>query len=144
MILAHRGQDVPAAVPLAKQCAQAGGYLVYPDKVDGLFYWPFADWIKAQFGIFATVWPDLPATTITKSILDGGLAIISVHSSIRSAQCHPPVRGGHLVLVTSADDEGITFHNPSGLPGQSQENASIGWPTLSRFYAGRGITIQPG
>ena len=73
MIAAYRGIDAPPAVPLARQCAEAGGYIVHPDHVDGLFYWPFADWIKTQFGISATVWTDFPADAIENGCGSSGV-----------------------------------------------------------------------
>lgn len=40
--------------------------------------------------------------------------IASVHPAIRRPESTPPHRGGHLVLITAADAQSVTFHNPSG------------------------------
>jgi hypothetical protein len=69
--------------------------------------------------------------------------MISVHPSIRTPRQTPPHRGGHLVLVTGYDTDGLLVHNPSGLPGRSQRQARVGFGALDRFYAGRGIIIRP-
>ncbi len=34
------------------------------------------------------------------------------------------------------------IHNPSGLPGASQEFAPVPWDALGRFFAGRGVTLE--
>jgi hypothetical protein len=37
----------------------------------------------------------------------------------------------------------MTLNNPSGLPGTSQRAARIALTNFARFYAGRGIVINP-
>jgi hypothetical protein len=143
MVLAHRGMAVPAAVPLAEECAAAGGYVRHPDRVDGLIYAPFVAWIAERFGIKATVRAELPVAEISERVHDGGLAMISVHPWIRWLDRTPPKAGGHLVLVTGAGPGHLLIHNPSGLPGHSQQHARIALDALNRFYAGRGVLIDP-
>lgn len=143
MILAHRGQAVPAAVPLAEECTRAGGYVRHADRVDGLIYAPFTEWIASDFGIRASVHSELPTGLISDLVTDGGLAIISVHPWIRWPERTPPARGGHLVLVTGTEPGRLLTHNPSGLPGRNQRHAPVDLPVMDRFYAGRGIIIHP-
>ena len=143
MVLAHRDQPVPRSVPLAEECTRAGGYVRHPDRVDGLIYRPFAEWVGDAFGIKATVHGDLPYDEIIEMVRGGGLAIISVHPWIRWPERVPPGRGGHLVLVTGAGSGHLLIHNPSGLYGQSQRHTRIGLDDLDRFYAGRGVLIHP-
>ena len=52
-------------------------------------------------------------------------------------------RGGHLVLITGAEDGRVWFHNPSGLPSTAVD-ASLPVATMERFYAGRGLTLGRG
>jgi hypothetical protein len=143
MVLAHRGDPVPPSVPLAEECTRAGGYVRHRDRVDGLIYAPFVNWITGRWGIKASVRGDLPHTDIAETVHAGGLAMISVHPWIRWPERTPPRRGGHLVLVTGAGPGHLLIHNPSGLPGQSQQDARIGQATLDRFYAGRGVVFHP-
>jgi hypothetical protein len=142
MILAHRGDPVPRSVPLAEECTRAGGYVRHPNRVDGLIYSPFANWIADRWGIKATVRAELPHTDIAETIHAGGLAIVSVHPWIRWPERTPPRRGGHLALITGAGPGHLLVHNPSGLPGQSQEHARVDLATFDRFYAGRGVLVH--
>ncbi len=143
MMLGHRREPVPRTVPLAERCTEVGGYIRHRTYVDGLIYAPFVRWIEGDFGIKATSHDDLHVGEIVSTVRDGGLAMISVHPSIRTPWLTPPGRGGHLILVTGFDAGGLLAHNPSGLPGQSQRHAKIGFGVLERFYAGRGILIRP-
>ena len=143
MVLGHRGEVVPRAVPLAERCTVVGGYIRHRTYVDGLIYAPFVRWIEGDFGIKAEVHPELDVGRIVDNVHDGGLAMISVHPTIRTPWQTPPHRGGHLVLVTGYDTGGLLVHNPSGLPGESQRHARVGFDVLGRFYAGRGIVIRP-
>jgi hypothetical protein len=143
MMLAYRREAVPPSVPLAERCTVVGGYIRHRRYVDGLIYVPFVRWIEGDFGIKATTHPELEAGQIVATVREGGLAMISVHPTIRTPWLTPSSRGGHLVLVTGYDEGGLLIHNPSGLPGQTQRHARIGFEVLDRFYAGRGILIRP-
>ena len=55
--------------------------------------------------------------------------IASVHPSIRRPESLPPQRGGHLVL-TAADTQSVTFHNPSGDSPATRERVQL---PLNRF-----------
>ncbi len=68
--------------------------------------------------------------------------IASVSSSIRWPEREPPRKGGHLVLVTAASDEGFCFHNPSGHTSATQENAVLAPADFDRFFANRGIAVS--
>lgn len=142
MILAYRGDPAPPSVPLAKDCTRAGGYVRHPDRVDGLIYAPFVNWIGDRWGIKATVRAELPHADIADTVHAGGLAMVSVHPWIRWPDRTPPRRGGHLVLVTGASPGHLLLHNPSGLPGRSQHHARMDLATFDRFYAGRGVLIH--
>lgn len=53
----------------------------------------------------------------------------------------PPSRGGHLVLVVGTTPGALLVHNPSGLPGESQEYAEVPTAAFGRFFAGRGVAF---
>ncbi|MEV5730318.1 MULTISPECIES: C39 family peptidase [Streptomyces] len=132
---------VPSSVPLVRELCEAGAYLRDGDTVKGLIYQPFAEHVSARWGLEAQSVPELPATRIPEIIASGRLVLLSVHKTVRTPDVDPPSRGGHLVLAVGANEESVMLHNPSGLPGASQEFASVPWPRLDRFYAGRGVIL---
>lgn len=141
MVLDHYGRTVPPALPLVRELCEAGAYVRDGDTVQGLIYRPFADHVRARWGLHADVVPDLPAARIPEILAAGRLVLLSVHKTIRTPDVDPPSKGGHLVLAVGASKENIMLHNPSGLPGVSQESAPVAWPRLDRFYAGRGVIL---
>jgi hypothetical protein len=48
-----------------------------------------------------------------------------------------------LVLVTAADADGVTFHNPSGHGVASRAHVRLPLATFDAFFAGRGVAILP-
>lgn len=142
MALDYWGHPVPPSVPLVRDLCEAGAYIRDGDSVKGLIYRPFADHVHARWGLLARAEPDLTTDAIRRQLADGGLALISVHKTIRHAETtEPPSRGGHLVLAIGATEEALLIHNPSGLPGISQEYAPVPWARLAAFYAGRGVLL---
>jgi hypothetical protein len=142
MIMAERGLPVLPTMRLVARALAAGAYVPDGDRVRGLIYRPFADWVGAEYGISAEVAADLPVAALTALAAAGTLVIASVHPWIRWPERTPPERGGHLVLVTGIADGLLRLHNPSGLPGLSQRNARLGADDFARFAAGRGIVIH--
>jgi hypothetical protein len=140
MILAARSVPVPPMMRLVEHALHWGAYVRDGDSVAGLIYQPFADWVGAGFGVVAKVLPELPAALI-ESASPQAPVIASVHSWIRWPDRVPPARGGHLVLVTGMAGGLIRLHNPSGLPGVSQQDALISPAAFGRFFAGRGLLI---
>jgi hypothetical protein len=67
----------------------------------------------------------------------------SVHPWVRWPDREPPDRGGHLVLVVGTTPGALLVHNPSGLPGESQEYAEVPTEAFARFYADRGVLFPP-
>ncbi|ELS54916.1 C39 family peptidase [Streptomyces viridochromogenes] len=142
MALDYWGHPVPPSVPLVRDLCEAGAYVRDGDSVKGLIYRPFAEHVHARWGLLARAEPDLTTDAIRRQLADGGLALVSVHKTIRHAETtEPPSRGGHLVLATGATEEALLIHNPSGLPGTSQEYAPVPWARLAAFYAGRGVLL---
>lgn len=73
----------------------------------------------------------------------------SAHAATLSPRCilpfagpsEPPQRGGHLVLITAADAQSVTFHNPSGDSPATRERVQLPLSRFAPFFAGRGIAI---
>lgn len=141
MALDYWRRPVPPSVPLVKELVEAGAYVRNGDEVMGLIYRPFAEHVNARWGLYARPAPELSADDIRREVAGGHLVVVSVHKSIRTLDPAPPGKGGHLVLVVGADEEGVRLHNPSGLPGRSQKFAPVTWAALERFYAGRGVVL---
>jgi len=143
MILAARSLPVPPMMSLLERALQWHCYVPDGDRVIGLIYQPFADWVGQEFAIRARVAAELPLAALAAAS-PASPVIASVHGWIRNPACVPPGRGGHLVLVTGADGEMVRLHNPSGLPEVSQRDAMISVTDFERFFAGRGLVIGDG
>ncbi|TPN36785.1 C39 family peptidase [Mesorhizobium sp. B1-1-6] len=141
MILAARGQIVPT-IELARRCTGYGGYVVTERSIKGLIYAPFVSFVKAEFGLEAKVMTSVATSDIPAILGQSRFFIASVSSSIRWPEREPPSKGGHLVLVMSASDEGFRFHNPSGHTGATQANAVLAAADFDRFFANRGIAVS--
>lgn len=138
MVLEARGTPCPPLVPLAEECARHGGYVVHPDRVDGLIYAPFVEWVGARFGLAASVRTDLDVEAVVESVASGAVVIASVHPSIRTPEGPAPAQpGGHLVLVFGTSDDGaLVLHNPSGRP-----HSRVARADFVKFFAGRGVVV---
>ena len=140
MILATRGEIVPT-IDLARRCTRYGGYVVYEGSIRGLIYAPFVTFVKAEFGLEAQVMTNVATSDIPAILARSRFFIASVSSSIRWPEREPPSKGGHLVLVTAASDDGFRFHNPSGHTSATQANAVLSPADFDRFFANRGIAV---
>jgi len=144
MILGSRGLPVPPLMRLLEQALNWKAYVPAGERVNGLIYRPFAEWVRHDFSIVAEVVPDLTLERLTSGAGPDTPVIASVHHWIRWPDRHPPETGGHLVLVTGAAGGLVRLHNPSGLPGVSQQDAVVEMADFTRFFAGRGLVIaQP-
>ncbi|MGG2464652.1 C39 family peptidase [Streptomyces sp. RGM 3693] len=144
MALEFWRQSAPPAMHLATECLDAGAYVRRTDGLDGLIYAPFAAYVERRWGLIAESRPALPRTELPALIGAGRLVLLSVHPAVRDADPEPPQRGGHLVLAVGVTPDHVVIHNPSGLPGRSQEFAHVDWQALDRVYAGRGVVLgQP-
>jgi hypothetical protein len=139
MILGSRGLPVPPLMRLLEQALNWKAYVPAGERVNGLIYRPFAEWVRLDFGIVAEV----TLERLTSGAGPDTPVIASVHHWIRWPDRHPPETGGHLVLVTGAAGGLVRLHNPSGLPGVSQQDAVIEVADFARFFAGRGLVIAP-
>jgi hypothetical protein len=142
MMLTWWTGDAPAAIPLVKECRDAGAYVVTGEEVRGLIYAPFCAYLDERWNLNATVATGLELAEVGRLLNEDRLAILSVHPTIRRPTAVPPERGGHLVLAVGTHDDGLILHNPSGLPGASQKFARLDYATLGRYFAGRGMIIN--
>jgi hypothetical protein len=140
MILASRGEIVPT-IDLARRCTGYGGYVVSEGSIKGLIYAPFVTFVKEDFGLEAQVMTNVATSDIPAILERSRFFIASVSSTIRWPEREPPSRGGHLVLVTAASDDGFRFHNPSGHTRATQENTVLAPADFDRFFANRGIAV---
>jgi hypothetical protein len=142
MILARRGLPVPPTMALVERALAWQAFVPQGDRVVGLIYRPFADWLADEYGITAEVAPELPLEAVAAQASPDTPVIASVHPWIRWPDREPPARGGHLVLVTGAGEGLLRLHNPSGIPPSSQRDALVTLTDFARCYAGRGMLIR--
>ncbi|MFJ8646340.1 C39 family peptidase [Streptomyces sp. NPDC093546] len=142
MALDFWGHSVPPSMPLLHDALDAGAYARTGETtVKGLIYAPFADWVRRRWGLYAQARPELPLEEVDGEVSRGRLVLLSVHKTIRTLAPRPSGRGGHLVLAVGSGPGGVVLHNPSGLPGRSQQFHTVPWADLDRFYAGRGVVL---
>ncbi|WP_338616105.1 hypothetical protein [Achromobacter sp. E1] len=143
MVLAARTGHAYPTLELARRSLSYGAYVEEPDgSIRGLIYAPFVQYVAEVFGMRAHVRVDLPASGLPELMARADYFMASVHPSIRWPAVLPAKKGGHLVLVTRATPDAVTFHNPSGEPG-SQADVELPLADFDRFYAGRGVEIPP-
>jgi hypothetical protein len=129
------------AALVADACAW-GAYVRHADgRVDGLRYAPFVNWVTARFGLSGQVHRTIGLAELAGTVSGDSVAIASVSPEIRWPERANECRGGHLVLITGAEDGRVWFHNPSGLPATAVD-AELPAADMERFFAGRGITLS--
>jgi hypothetical protein len=127
---------------LLSSAIASGSYVRHADdRVDGLLYAPFANWVGAEFGIRVQILGRHSLDELVSSVSDGAMAIASVSSEIRYPTASGTRQGGHLVLVTGTDDASVWIHNPSGATG-TQENVAIARSAFQGFFANRGMVVH--
>ncbi|MEU8147629.1 hypothetical protein [Nonomuraea sp. NPDC048901] len=104
MALDHRDGHAQPLLELLYGCRAYGGYVEHDDgRIKGLYYAPFADYVRAAHGLHAEVHPHLAVADLPGLLADGHLVMASVHKEIRRPELPAPGRGGHLVLLTGHD-----------------------------------------
>ena len=126
---------------LARAATQYGAYTVDDSGIHGMIYAPFVTFLREEFDVEARIETDLTVQDFPRLLEEGLFFIASVHPTIRWPDQEPPRKGGHLVLVTAADDTHIVFHNPSGHTQETRCDAKVSLETFDRFFAGRGVLI---
>lgn len=144
MILSHQFKNEIPIVTLGKKCMEYGGYVQKGEKLDGLYYRTFLDFIRTEYGLLGKVVFPLSQEDIIKELLNSNYVIASVHHQIRRPDDEfTGKKGGHLVLISGCNIEIEIFyiHNPSGDTQESQEYAPISFTNFEKFFAHRGIVI---
>ena len=144
MILVYKfGKNIPL-VKLGKRCLKFGGYISRRNGLDGLYYKPFLDYIKEDFGLTGKTVSPMYLEDILRELNDGSFVIASVSARIKYPNSIPRKRGGHLVLLLGYNiPQGRLFlHNPSGITLTTQEYAQISFEDFNKFFACRGISIS--
>lgn len=108
--------------------------------VDGLIYRPFGTWVERAFGLRVEVLGTVTLADLAACIDENTLAIASVSPEIRYPERPNARQGGHLVLLHGRDAQGVWFHNPSGVA-PHQADAYLRFDQMTRFFAGRGMTV---
>lgn len=143
MILAARTGRVVPTLELARGALRYGAYTVDGAKAKGLIYAPFTTFVAREFGLRAEVVTGIEASELPAQFARAEFFMASVHPAIRRPHISPPAKGGHLVLVTAAGTDGVTFHNPSGHGAASRAGVRLPLASFDRFFAGRGVAILP-
>lgn len=141
MVLGHRDGEAPPLLELARRSLPYGAYVREGERIKGLIYAPFVEFVREQFALQAEVKVGLEAADVPALLQECRYFIASVHPSIRRPESIPPQRGGHLVLITAADAQSVTFHNPSGDSPATRERVHLPLSRFTPFFAGRGIAI---
>lgn len=142
MVLAARdGRHYPT-LELARGSVPYGAYTVEGEQIKGMVYAPFVRYVDEAFGLAARVHVALRAEELPGLMAQAAYFMASVHPWIRWPARQPPRKGGHLVLVTRATADSVTFHNPSGEPG-TQADVELPLAVFDEFFAGRGVAILP-
>lgn len=143
MILAARTAQIWPILELARQATSYGAYVVEGETIRGMIYAPFVSYLRAAHGIVAEIVTAITAQDLPRIMMRAPFVIASVHPWIRTPDAPPPRMGGHLVLVTAATGDRITFHNPSGDSPATCADVTLTLATFGRFFAGRGVAILP-
>lgn len=141
MVLSHRDGDAPPLLELARRSLPYGAYVREGERIKGLIYAPFVDFVREQFALKAEVQVGIAAEALPQLLAQRRYFMASVHPGIRWPEQAPPQRGGHLVLVTAVEAQSVTFHNPSGDRPETRRQVRLPLSRFGRFFAGRGIAI---
>ncbi|MBO1505492.1 hypothetical protein JKX24_25045 [Serratia proteamaculans] len=141
MVLSHRDGEAPSLLELARRSLPYGAYVREGERIKGLIYAPFVDYVREQFALESEVRVGIEPEDLPLVLSQRRYFIASVHPGIRQPEQTPPQRGGHLVLVTAAEADRVTFHNPSGDSPATRQRVTLPLSSFGRFFAGRGIAI---
>ncbi|MFS7187667.1 hypothetical protein AB6848_19580 [Serratia proteamaculans] len=141
MVLSHRDGEAPSLLELARRSLPYGAYVREGERIKGLIYAPFVDYVREQFALESEVRVGIEPEDLPLVLSQRRYFIASVHPGIRQPEQTPPQRGGHLVLVTTAEADSVTFHNPSGDSPATRQQVTLPLSSFGRFFAGRGIAI---
>ena len=141
MILDARGDVVPALAELGRAAQAYGAYATEPQPVGygPLIYAGFVAFVAAEHGLAARVAAPLTMGGLIASVSGEEVVLASVSAQIRDLPSVPPRRGGHLVLVFDACEDGgrVGFLDPAGEPGRVWLERAV----FERYFAGRGVAV---
>ncbi|CAI2533285.1 hypothetical protein AB6825_01425 [Serratia proteamaculans] len=141
MVLSHRDGEAPSLLELARRSLPYGAYVREGERIKGLIYAPFVEYVREQFALESEVRVGIEPEDLPQVLSQRRYFIASVHPGIRRPEQTPPQRGGHLVLVTAVEADCVTFHNPSGDSPATRQQVTLPLSSFGRFFAGRGIVI---
>jgi len=141
MALLARDDAAPSLYELAVDAKKYGAYSYEPGAPEGLIFRPFVDYVRAEHGLHADVATDFTAPELCRPVQEGSLVIASVHPEIRRPHRPSPGRGGHLLLVTAAETDTVTFNDPSGHQPKARV-ATLPMATCDTFFARRGVILH--
>lgn len=141
MVLSHRDGEAPSLLELVRRSLPYGAYVREGERIKGLIYAPFVEYVREQFALESEVRVGIEPEDLPQVLSQRRYFIASVHPGIRQPEQTPPQRGGHLVLVTAAEADCVTFHNPSGDSPATRQQVTLPLSSFGRFFAGRGIAI---
>ncbi|GAA3465497.1 hypothetical protein [Nonomuraea roseola] len=124
-----------------RDCRAYDGYCEEADAtIKGLYYAPFAEFVRAEHDLTARVLPHLAVADLPALLADGHLVMASVHKEIRRPTLPAPGRGGHLVLLTGHDHGTLHIGHPSGHTATARR-AVMPIEVFESFFGGRGIAV---
>lgn len=137
------GPASPSLFALRDGALKYGAYTEAAEgTIRGMIYAPFAQYVREEHGLDATVHRHLSPSEIPGLLDEGRSIMASVHYEIRNPDRPAPGRGGQLVLLTGRTEERVHFHNPSGTtPGTRA--ADLPPADFARFFAGHGVSFAP-
>lgn len=145
MILAYKLKKTVPLVTLGKKCMEYGGYKLSDKKntIDGLFYFPFVQFIKDEYGLVGRVKEYLTINDIVSELSKKNFVIASVSTEISNSTVRPKKYGGHLVLLLGFDllNQQFIFHNPDGGTKAQREYVHIKIADFKKFFANKGVVI---
>ncbi|MGE0109402.1 MAG: C39 family peptidase [Bdellovibrionales bacterium] len=142
MIIAAQTGNIVPTVKLAQQACSYGVYVVKHNLIRGMIYAPFVTFVRERYNIDAQIHTGITSRTLSNLLQKGSFFIASVHPNIRWPKSEPPQKGGHLILISKANDDSLVFHNPSGHSNETRSNVSMSLDDFDRFFAGRGLLVS--
>lgn len=83
MVLSHRDGEAPPLLELARRSLPYGAYVREGERIKGLIYAPFVEYVREQFALQAEVKVGLEAAELWALLSQYRYFIASVHPSIR-------------------------------------------------------------
>jgi hypothetical protein len=152
MILYKKLHKNISLVKLGKQCLDYGGYHLnkkayenddFLNSLPGMFYQPFKRFVEVEYGLKTRPVGVMAFKEAVYYLSKKRFVIASVSSAIRGKDSNRENGGAHLVLLLGYNlkNQAIFFHNPSGLPAESQVYVKESFHRFKQFFNNRGIIV---